>query len=150
MRHSHTLLLLSNSLYLPHRWNRPIIKAKERENLNRLPLEFYGSLEGPPPLHPLLSHFLCWVHVSTNFRFYALLVTNHYPTCISFLNHRVRTCRAMGSRLKSQESPTESSNASSIAFNCEAYSSKNWPYFLSCASPTISAESKGCVTVYEL
>lgn len=56
VRHSHTLLLLSNSLYLPHRWNRPIIKAKERENLNRLPLKFYGSLEGsprPPPPYSL-------------------------------------------------------------------------------------------------
>lgn len=50
-----------------------------------------------------------------------------------------RVCNAMGSRLKSHESPTESSKASSIALSCEAYSSKNWPYFFNCASPTSSA-----------
>lgn len=86
---------------------------------------------------------------TTNFRFYALLITNHYPKCISLLNHRVRTCRAIGSRLKSQESPTESSRAFSIAFNCDAYSSKNWPYFLNCASPTISTDSKDYVNIYK-
>ena len=34
-----------------HRWNRVIIKTQDRETLNRYPLEFYGSLEGPPHLH---------------------------------------------------------------------------------------------------
>ena len=61
--------------------------------------------------------------------------TRSYPNLVISGQH---TCRAMGSNVKSQESPTESSRASSIAFNWEAYSSKNCPYFLNCASPTIS------------
>lgn len=67
--------------------------------------------------------------------------TRSYPNFVISGQH---TCRAMGSNVKSQESPTESSRASSIAFNWEAYSSKNCPYFLNCASPTIS------INVYDL
>lgn len=102
------------------------------------------SLEVPPPpvLWPLSPRQVHVFNTSINFRCKPLLVINHYPTCTSYLNRSVRTCRAMGSRLKSQESPTESSSASSIAFNCDAYSSKNWPYFLNCASPTISKDNK--------
>ena len=108
------------------------------------------SLEVPPPpvCWPLSPRRVSVLNTSINVRFEPLLIRNHYPTCISFSSHRVRTCRAMGSRLKSQESPTESSSASSIAFNCDAYSSKNWPYFLNCASPTISTDSKDYANTY--
>lgn len=38
-----------------------------------------------------------------------------------------QTFKAIGSRLKSQTSPTESSRASSILFSWDAYSSRNFP-----------------------
>lgn len=52
------------------------------------------------------------------------------------------TCNAIGSRVISQESLTESPRASSMSFNWPPYSKRNSPYFFSCSSPTISKIAK--------
>lgn len=48
------------------------------------------------------------------------------------------TSMATGSSIRSHESPFDSSRASSTSFNCDAYSSKNLPNFLTCTSEAIS------------
>ena len=54
----------------------------------------------------------------------------------------ILTCSDIGSKVKSHESPTDSSSASSMPFSWLAYSSKNCPYFRSCISPAIPDEAE--------
>ena len=86
---------------------------------------------------------LCRAKRRTNyhcFLYIIILYQNHrkmVKTKIKIKQQIYDTCKAIGSKVKSHESPTVSSKASSMPFNCEAYSSKNCPYFFNCASPTI-------------
>ena len=47
------------------------------------------------------------------------------------------TYKAIGSKVKSHDAPTESLKAPLKPFNCEAYSFKICRYFFNCTSPTI-------------